>query len=216
MSKATLREKVAEIISDMILTGKFKPGERLTETSLSKTLGFSRTPIREALRLLEKEGFVHIEPHKGATVVSLSAQDIEEIFLLKYKLETLAVVLAMEHIDDDDILYLENLNQKLKELKEKKKITGLIDLNNAFHSYIISKSGNQRLIKILKELFTHFNRATAFSFADQLRIDEVVQEHMDITEAIKSRDASMVEKAIERHVYKGWQFIKDKYKVRSQ
>jgi len=75
-----LSEKVSAIISDMILKGVFKPGERLTETGLSKLLGFSRTPIREALRSLEKEGFLYIIPRKGARVATLTSQDIEEIF----------------------------------------------------------------------------------------------------------------------------------------
>jgi DNA-binding GntR family transcriptional regulator len=211
IDKSTLSEKVSTLISDMILKGIFKPGERLTETGLSKKLGFSRTPIREALRSLEKEGFVYIVPRKGATVTLLTDRDIEEIFLLKYRLETLAVVLALEHINDEDINYLKRLNRKLRELKKSKSISNLIDINSKFHSYIINKCYNHRLIKMLDDIFAQFNRATAFSFGDESRIDEVILEHEEITEAIEKRDEKMVESAMEKHVYKGWQFIKDKF-----
>ena len=211
VDRSTLSEKVSAIISDMILKGVFKPGERLTETGLSKLLGFSRTPIREALRSLEKEGFLYIIPRKGARVATLTSQDIEEIFLLKYKFETLAFVLAIKHIDEDDIEYLEHLNKKLKGLKKSKSVTGLIDINSRFHLYIVEKCSNQRLIKVLNDIFAQFNRATAFSFVDDTRIDEVSAEHEDILEAIKRRDEKLVEKAMEEHVYKGWQFIKDKF-----
>lgn len=216
IAKSTLSEKVCTLISDMIHKGEFKPGERLTETGLSKLLGFSRTPIREALRLLEKEGFVYIVPRKGATVTALTDKDIEEIFLLKYKLETLAVVLALKHIDKEDIAYLEQLNNKLKDLKNSRNVSTLIDINSKFHSYIIRKCYNQRLIKMLDDIAAQFNRATAFSFEDEGRIDEIIMEHKDITEAIKKRDEKMVEKAMEEHVYKGWQFIKDKFATKGQ
>jgi DNA-binding GntR family transcriptional regulator len=216
IDKSTLSEKVSTLISDMIHKGKFKPGERLTETSLSKLLGFSRTPIREALRQLEKEGFIYIVPRKGATVTLLTERDIEEIFLLKYKLETLAIVLALEHLDKEDITYLERLNKRLKDLKGNKSVSSLIDINSKFHSYIINKCYNHRLIKMLGDISAQFNRATAFSFEDDGRIGEVIIEHEDIMEAIKKRDEKMVEEAMEKHVYKGWQFIKDKFATKEQ
>ena len=144
IDKSTLSEKVSSLISDMILKGIFKPGERLTETGLSKTLGFSRTPIREALRSLEKEGFVYIIPRKGATVTLLTDRDIEEIFLLKYKLETLAVVLAIEHIDSEDIAYLEHLNKKLRELKKSKSIS-----NDILSFFNLGLSNNKDLISCI-------------------------------------------------------------------
>lgn len=216
VDKSTLSERVSALIGDMILKGVFKPGERLTETGLSKLLGFSRTPIREALRSLEKEGFLFITPRKGARVATLTSEDIEEIFLLKYKFETLAFTLAMEHIEEEDVTYLEHLNKKLKGLKRSNSVTGLIDINSRFHLYVIEKCGNQRLIKVLDDIFAQFNRATAFSFADEMRIDEIVAEHDDILEALKRRDGKLVEKAMEKHVYRGWQFIKDKFAIRSQ
>ena len=128
----------------------------------------------------------------------------------------MAVVLAIEHIDSEDIAYLEHLNKKLRELKKSKSISSLIDINSKFHSYIINKCYNHRLIKMLDDISAQFNRATAFSFADEARIDEVILEHEDITEAIKKRDEKMVESAMEKHVYKGWKFIKDKFAAKER
>ncbi|MDY6820335.1 MAG: GntR family transcriptional regulator [Deferribacterota bacterium] len=207
----TLSEKIANLIGKKILEGEYLPGKRITETEIAEKLGFSRTPIREALRILEREGFVEILPRRGAKVTTLKVSDIEEIFLLKYRLESLAMSLAIDHINEDDLDYLNKLNEKLINLKNTENISSLIDINSRFHSYIIEKSGNKRLSRILKDIQAEFSRATAVSFNVKERINEVIEEHNDILNALKNGDKNKIEKVVEKHVYRGWQFIKNIY-----
>jgi len=94
------------------MKGSIKPGERLTEPKLSAMLGISRTPIREALRLLESEGFIDIFPRRGAVVSDITPQDVDEIFTIKIKLESLAARLAVEYMTDGDIKRLIEINER--------------------------------------------------------------------------------------------------------
>jgi DNA-binding GntR family transcriptional regulator len=206
-----LSEKIAALISSMILKGEFKAGTKLAEVDLSKKLGFSRTPVREALRILEREGFVEITPRKGAIVSKLTDKDIDEIFTLKYKLESLAAILASKNISYKDNEYLNSLNEKILKFSRNKNISTLIDLNSEFHSFLISKCENMRLIKILNSILSQFNRATAISYSDEVRINEIVEEHRKIINALKQRDDNLIEKALEEHVQNGWKYIKKNF-----
>ncbi|MGA1862925.1 GntR family transcriptional regulator [Deferribacter thermophilus] len=205
-----LSEKIAETIRDYILKGVLKPGERLTEPKLSDILGISRTPIREALRLLEMDGFVEIIPRRGAVVTEITDKDVDEIFILKIRLESLAAKLAVNNMKEVDVERLEELNNRLERFYSNKNVAGMIKANSDFHDYFIRKSENQRLIKFLESLQSQFKRATAYSFTETGRIEHVLNEHKEIIEAFKEKDALKVEKLVEKHIQNGWNFIRSK------
>jgi len=205
-----LSERIAGTIRDYILKGRIKQGERLTEPRLSKLLGISRTPIREALRILEMEGFVEIFPRRGAVVTDVTDKDVDEIFILKVKLESLAARLAAEHLTDEDIAELEELNERMKKFADAKNVSILIQLNSEFHNLIISKCENNRLAKFLEALLRQFKRATAYSFTEAGRIQRVIEEHREIIESFKKRDSEMAEELMAKHIQNGWQFIKSR------
>ncbi len=205
-----LSERIAGTIRDYILKGSIKPGERLTEPRLSKMLGISRTPIREALRLLEMEGFIEIFPRRGAVVTAVTDKDVDEIFILKVKLESLAARLATENLKDKDIDDLKELNRKIEKFADAKNVSVLINLNSEFHNIIISKCGNSRLVKFLEALLRQFKRATAYSFTEAGRIMRVIEEHNEIINALEKRDAEMAENLMAKHIQNGWQFIKSR------
>ena len=207
---APLSEKIAETIREYILKGVLKPGERLTEPRLSDILGISRTPIREALRILEMDGFVTLIPRRGAVVTELTDKDVDEIFILKIRLESLAAKLAVNFMTDADIDKLKDLNEKMKRFNENRNVAGLIKANSEFHDFFIMKSDNQRLIKFLESLQAQFKRATAYSFTEAGRIISVIEEHEDIIQAFQKRDEALVEKLVEKHIQNGWKFIKSK------
>ncbi len=205
-----LSERIAGTIRDYILKGRIKQGERLTEPRLSKLLGISRTPIREALRILEMEGFVEIIPRRGAVVTDVTDKDVDEIFILKVKLESLAAKLAAEHLTNEDIAELEDLNARMEKFADAKKVSILIKLNSEFHNLIISKCENNRLTKFLEALLRQFKRATAYSFTEAGRIQRVIEEHREIIESFKKRDSEMAEELMAKHIQNGWQFIKSR------
>lgn len=210
IDNATLSEKIAETIRGYILSGTLKPGDRLTEPKLSGMLKISRTPIREALRLLEMEGFVEIFPRRGAVVSVITDKDVDEIFVLKMKLESLAARLAVSNMTNEDIKKLKDINDKMEKYSLTKNVSNLIKLNSEFHNLFISKCNNLRLEKFLESLLRQFKRATAYSFTETGRISKVIEEHREIIKAFEERDVDSVEKLVERHIKNGWNFISSK------
>lgn len=205
-----LSEKIASTIRNNIIKGILKPGERLIEPKLSEMLGISRTPIREALRLLEMEGFIEIIPRRGAIVTTLTEKDIDDIFVIKMKLEPLASMLAVKHLDKSDMDKMRDLVRKM-DSSSSKAVSQMINWNYDFHRIFIYKCGNERLIKMLEGLQQQFKRATVYSFSIEGRTMEVREEHAELLEAFESGDEKVVEKLVEKHVYNGWQFIRKQY-----
>ncbi|PLX66343.1 MAG: GntR family transcriptional regulator [Denitrovibrio sp.] len=205
-----LSEKIAQTIRSNIIKGVIKPGERLVEPKLSEMLGISRTPIREALRLLEMEGFIEIIPRRGAIVTTLTRKDIDDIFIIKMSLEPLASKLAVSYLDKSDIDRMKELAAKM-EAGSAKGVTQLINWNYDFHNIFIYKCNNERLIKMLEGLQQQFKRATVYSFTTEGRTRKVNEEHTQLITAFEKNDEKSVEKIVETHVYNGWQFIRTKF-----
>jgi DNA-binding GntR family transcriptional regulator len=203
-----LSERIAETIRTNILKGVIKPGERLVEPKLSEQLGISRTPIREALRHLESEGFIEIIPRRGAIVTEITDKDVDEIFVIKIKLESLSAKLATTRLSMDEIFRMKELASKVSDGSPR--VGQMVNWNSEFHDTFIRNCGNERLIKILSSLQQQFKRATVFSFSETGRTKEVAKEHHDIIEAMEKRDADSVEKLVEKHIRNGWEFIKSR------
>jgi DNA-binding GntR family transcriptional regulator len=205
-----LSEKIAQTIRNNIIKGIIKPGERLVEPKLSEQLGISRTPIREALRLLEMEGFIDIIPRRGAVVTTLSRKDIDDIFIIKMKLESLAAKLAVAHLEKADIDKMKELASKM-EAGSAKGVTQLINWNYDFHNVFIYQCHNERLVRMLEGLQQQFKRATVYSFTTEGRTKKVNEEHQRLIDAFEAKDEDTVEKIVEQHVYNGWQFIRTQF-----
>lgn len=205
-----LSEKIALTIRNNIIKGVIKPGERLVEPKLSEQLGISRTPIREALRLLEMEGFIDIIPRRGAIVTTLSRKDIDDIFIIKMNLEPLASKLAVEYLEKSDMDKMRELATKMN-AGSAKGVTQLINWNYDFHNIFIYKCNNDRLIRMLEGLQQQFKRATVYSFTTEGRTKQVNEEHMELIEAFEMKNEAAVEKIVADHVYKGWQFIRTQF-----
>lgn len=204
-----LSEKIAETIRNNILKGVMKPGERLVEPKLSEMLGISRTPIREALRLLESEGFIEIIPRRGAVVTEITPKDVDDIFILKMKLESLAASLATGRMDDADLKRLHEIADKIRR-GSPKGYPQLVTWNAEFHNVFIHKCGNERLIKMLEGLQLQYKRATAYSFSELGRVRSVDEEHDLIIKAFEDGDSEKAGKLVSEHVQNGWEFIRSR------
>src|SRR5512136_2381908 len=112
----TLREKILETIRDAIMSGGLKPGEKVAEPELAERFGISRTPIREAFRQLESEGYLHVVPRKGAVVATFSQRDVEEFYAIKSILEGYAARRACEKLTPREIEKLQAINDRLRQL----------------------------------------------------------------------------------------------------
>jgi len=137
----TLRERIVETIRNAIVNGQLAPGTRIAEPELAEKFGISRTPIREAFRQLESEGFITVVPRKGAIVASLSPHDIADFYDLKMVLEGYAARCAVKTLTESDLTKMEAVNRQIEAASEKKDLRRLLDLHNEFHEQSWAKGG---------------------------------------------------------------------------
>ena len=154
-----LREVVFETLRDAIRKGILKPGERLMEIHLAEQLGVSRTPVREAIRKLELEGYVIMMPRRGTYVSNLSIKDINEVFEIRTSLDSLASGLAAERITDEELEHLQRLLVVIGEAIKEKNMEKIVEADTKFHDILYQASRNNRLVGIiynLREQLTSF------------------------------------------------------------
>ena len=194
----TLREKILETIRDAILKGSLKPGERVSEPELAERFGISRTPIREAFRQLESEGYLKVIPRKGAVVASLSERDIEEFYAIKIILEGFAAKMAAEKLSMKDIEKLESINQRLAQIAKDGDVKNFFRVHNEFHEVFIKAAGNERLYEMINQLVMKFKRLRLASLSVHGRMEISVEEHRNMIQAFKDNDGDKADSLV-RH-----------------
>lgn len=195
-----LRELVLDAIREAIISGTLKPRERLMEIQLAEELGVSRTPIREALRKLELEGFIVMVPRKGAYVADFSFKDIADVFEIRAALESLAAGLAAERITDEELENMERLLAEKAEAIVRDDMDKLIEVDTKFHEAIYQASRNKRLWAIINNLREQIQRCRTTSLAVPGRRKESLEEHRVIVEAIQSRDPVLSRQVAQDHI----------------
>ena len=202
-----LREVVCETLRDAVRRGILQPGERLMEIQLAEDLGVSRTPVREAIRKLEMEGYVIMMPRRGTYVADLSIRDINEVFEIRTSLESLASGLAAESINEDELEKLQRLLVEIGAYIKSGDMESIVRTDTEFHDLLYQASRNTRLVGIisnLREQLTRF-RTTSMSFPGRLKA--TLEEHRKIVEAIAQGDEKAARKAAEHHMEKSEQTL---------
>ncbi|NLM21240.1 MAG: GntR family transcriptional regulator [Peptococcaceae bacterium] len=192
-----LREIVLEALREAIINGVLEPGERLMEVQLAEELGVSRTPVREAIRKLELEGFVVMMPRKGAYVAGVSYKDIKDVFEIRAALEGLAAGLAAEKVTDNEI---EQLERVLHYEKEPATLEEMVQNDTDFHALLYKASRNERLINILGNLREQIHRFRSTSLAVPGRLRYAIQEHRAIVDAIARHDVEEAQTLATAHI----------------
>ena len=196
----TIREIVYDTLKERILKGFYVPGQRLITNDLANEFNVSRMPIREALQQLEAAtGLVTTIPHKGATVVETSMEDLVEVFHIRVVLESLAAQLACPNMDEQLIDQLEELNNKIFELEHTDNEDFFQALNLEFHSLIWKAANSPRLETILTSLYDASRNYRYLSLKLPGRFQEIVHEHKEIIAALRKRDTDNVEKIVKNH-----------------
>jgi DNA-binding GntR family transcriptional regulator len=195
-----LRELVLDAIRSAIINGTLQPRERLMEIQMAEELGVSRTPIREALRKLELEGFIVMVPRKGAYVSDLSFKDIADVFEIRAALEGLAAGLAAERITDDELETMERLLVGKQEAITAGDIDKLVEVDTSFHELLYRASRNVRLATIISNLREQIQRFRLTSLSFPGRNKESLLEHKQIVEAIQSRDTQLARQLAQEHI----------------
>ena len=195
-----LRDVVFNTLREAILKGDLKPGERLMELQLASKLGVSRTPIREAIRMLEQEGLAVTTPRKGAEVATMTLKDMEDVLEIRDALDELAVRIACQKISDEQLKQLEDM----KELFEKSTQTGnvkkIAEADVTFHDVIYEATGNPKLVTLLNNLREQVYRYRVEYIKDPKNYPTLIAEHEAILESLKNRDVKNAVEAMHVHV----------------
>lgn len=209
---------VYEELRQLILSGAYQPGERLVEDAVARRLGVSRTPVRQALTMLEAEGLVEIARHRGATVCSFGIEDVWHLYDLRAVLEAHAAARAATRISEAEIDRLGELAEKLESLPSlhlptrEDEVRWLVTHNQEFHQIIIDASRNQHLDKLVRrtvELPLVFKSFFWYSPHERAISNHY---HRQILRALTERDAARAEIVMREHIYEGRDFVIQKLK----
>lgn len=179
-----------------IIKGKLKPGQKVVMGELAKAFGMSETPVREAIRRLESEGYIDFTPHMGAIVTKIDERELVEIYLIRIALEELATKLAGPHIVDRDIDFLNRKNDEMEAAIRQDRYENLAAMNKAFHLRIYKAAPFPRLYKMICDLWDTFERwPSVFSYVPE-RAAASVKEHKRIIRALKEGDTDQADRLI--------------------
>jgi len=195
-----LRETVCEALRDAIRRGILEPGERLMEVQLAEELGISRTPVREAIRKLEQEGYVIMLPRRGTYVSNVSVHDVKEIFEIRTALESLSIVLATMRIEPEELEKLRALLTEIEGHIENNDMEKIVATDIKFHGLLYQVSRNERLVAIISNLKEQLARFRTLSMSYPGRLQETLEEHRAMVEAIAAGDVDLARDAAERHM----------------
>ncbi|SMC05701.1 transcriptional regulator, GntR family [Rubrobacter radiotolerans DSM 5868] len=205
------RTTALERLRAMILTGEYRPDERLVEEQLAERLGVSRTPVRQALTMLEAEGLVEIAPNRGAVVCSFSAEDVWDIYDLRAELEGYAARRAASRVTVEDLALLAGLVAEQEEIgtgpERSEEVRRLVAVNQRFHGRIVEASGNRRLARLIQRTVQVPLVFKAFYWYTPKEKAVSDHYHRQILRALEQGDGLRAEIVMREHVYEGRDFV---------
>lgn len=186
----SLREQVAEQIRNAIIEGRLKPNDHVVETALTQELGVSRTPIREALILLEREALIITIPHRGAFVRVFNAEDVEALFSMRTTLENFAAELIYERLNDADYDELQRLIDQQKRYIEQGNMRLVRRTDMSFHQYLVDRSNHPVLMRHWQEIVAQIAAVLYLRAESRPNYDEslAISDHQRILEAYRAHD----------------------------
>jgi DNA-binding GntR family transcriptional regulator len=191
---------VADRLRDLIVQGDLAPGERLNERLLTERFGISRTPLREAIKMLSAQGLVKLLPNRGAVVTELTTEDAENMFQVMGVLEGLAGELASKRATDKEIAEVRDLHERMEQFYAEKDLTGYFQLNQLIHEKIVAAARNPELEMMHSSLSVRIRRARLMANYSRERWDRAMAEHMMIMDAFERRDGPWLRQILQRHL----------------
>jgi DNA-binding GntR family transcriptional regulator len=198
--KATYHVQIADMLRDMIMTGKLKEGDKVNEGKLCETMGISKTPMREALRVLSVEGLIRLVPNRGAFVTKPEFEEVAEMFDVMSLLEGFCAREACEKMTAKDFSRLEKLHAQLEENFERHDQEEYIRINNQYHSFVQEIAGNRTLNQIVDGLRKKILLYRFQSLNLPHRFTSSIREHRDLLEAFRERNHSRAETLMREHL----------------
>ena len=201
-SRETFKDKAYTALRNLIVSSdvyRSRTDIRLDERQLAQDFGISRTPVREAMVQLEREGFVRSVPRRGVYVVRKTKGEVIELIQAWAALESMAARLITQSATDADIAGLGRMFATFEGDKLHAKLDEYSEVNIAFHQAIIELSGNQVLIRLAENLFTHMRMIRGSTIGEDDRVDRSIRDHMNIIQALEARDTQRAEELVRQH-----------------
>mgnify|MGYP000733520733 CR=1 FL=1 len=195
-----LRDVVFNTLREAILKGELKPGERLMELQLAAKLGVSRTPIREAIRMLEQEGLAVTIPRKGAEVAKMTEKDMEDVLQIREALDELAAKIACEQISEEQLEELVATMHEFEESTKTDNVKKIAEADVKFHDIIYQSTGNPKLVNMLNNLREQMYRYRFEYIKDFSQHERLVEEHKVIYESIVKKDKETASNMAKVHI----------------
>jgi DNA-binding GntR family transcriptional regulator len=195
-----LRDVVFNTLREAILRGDIKPGERLMELQLASKLGVSRTPIREAIRMLEQEGLAVTVPRKGAEVAKMTLKDMEDVLEIREALDELAVRIACENISEEQLERLGDIKEQFENNTIVGDVKEIAAADVSFHDVIYEATDNPKLVTLLNNLREQVYRYRVEYIKDPKNYPTLIKEHEAIVNGLKTHDKDAATLAMHEHV----------------
>ncbi|AMV44999.1 GntR family transcriptional regulator [Paraburkholderia caribensis] len=201
-NSASLRDQAYALLRQAIADADIYASSeeiRLDERALSESLGVSRTPVREAMTLLEQEGFLRMVPRRGIYIVRKSKREIVEMIQMWAALESMAARLATLHATDEEIARLRHMFDQFRDSTPAEHIAEYSDANIAFHQSIVELSKSQIILDTIKNIFIHVRAIRRMTISQSDRASRSIVDHLRIIEALEKRDTELAERLVRDH-----------------
>ena len=195
-----LRDVVFQTLRQAILREDLAPGERLMEIPLANKLGVSRTPLREAIRMLEQEGLVVMTPRRGAQVAGISEKSLRDVLEVRKSLEKLAVELACERMTEEDMKEMDRAEEAFGAAVHEGDALRIAETDEQFHDVIYNSTGNTKLVQLLNNLREQMYRYRLEHIKDEKSRLSLLEEHQRMMAALRNRDVELAKKAAGEHI----------------
>lgn len=186
--KTTSVRKIVETLEKEIVEGHLKPNEHLVETEISRQFGVSRTPVREAMRVLESSGFVVFTPHRGWKVKEVSVSEVKEVYVIRANLASLVAELACHNLGEKELNILERIVKDMSLAVQSSNVAEYFNLNVKFHDIIEKAGGNGTLARIMESLDKITMRYRFLALSLPGRLIQSLDEHTKMVEAFKKKN----------------------------
>jgi len=209
IQRRSLHNELADRLRHMIVEGELAPGEKLAEKELCGQFGVSRTPLREAMKVLATEGLVQLTPNRGCAVSKLTLADLDEAFPIMGALEALSGELACQHITDAEVARIRDLHDRMVKKYESGALRDYFKLNEQIHQMILDAARNPTLSQMQLSLSGRVRRARYMANMSPARWARAVEEHENILEALAARDGKRLAVLLKEHLANKLQTVKD-------
>lgn len=210
-----LRDVVFNTLREAILKGEIKPGERLMEIHLANTLGVSRTPIREAIRMLEQEGLAVTVPRKGAQVAKMTEKDLQDVLEIREALDGLAVIAACDRKTTEQLAELKAAMKVFEIATSKSDVRAIVQADEDFHDVIYAMAHNPRLMSIVGNMREQMYRYRYEYLKDTSIYDQLINEHRSIIEGFEKNDVEFLKRIMHTHLENQINSVREIIRVQS-